>query len=310
MIGYIAKRLALLVPVMLGVSTLVFASLYLTPGDPVTAIVGDAPISAETRAQLRAQFGFDRPLYEQYGAFLRRTIQGDLGYSFRSQRPITELITQNLPNTLQLMAAATLIAIVVGTIVGTIAAARHGSASDAALMIVATLGLSVPTFWLGMVLLLVFSVNLGWFPAIGADGWRSLVLPAVTIGVGAACVIARFLRGSLLEVLGQDYVTTARSKGVRERNVVVVHALRNAMIPVLTILGLQIGNLLAGAVVVETIFTRHGIGELLLSGIVNRDFPLVQGAVLFAAASYVLVNLLVDVCYSIVDPRIRHGGTS
>lgn len=293
---------------MFGVSVLVFASLYLTPGDPVTAIVGDTPISEETRAQLRTQYGFDRPVIEQYLTFFGRALRGDLGYSYRSQRPVTGLIVQNLPNTLELMAAATLIAVVVGTTVGTVAAARRGRVTDTALMVAATLGLAVPTFWLGMVLLLVFAVNLQWFPAIGADGWASLVLPSVTIGIGAACVVARFLRGALLEVLGQDYITTARSKGVREHRVVVRHALRNAMIPVLTILGLQIGNLLAGAVVVETIFTRHGLGELLLAAITNRDFPVVQGAVLFAAAAYVVVNLLVDICYGLVDPRIHHSG--
>jgi peptide/nickel transport system permease protein len=305
---YLLKRITLLVPVLLGVSVLVFASLYLTPGDPLTAIVGDAPISQQSRDQLMVQYGFDRPLIVQYLDFLGRALHGDLGYSYRSGQPVATLIRHNLPNTLELMVAAMVIAVILGGIAGIVAAVHHGRLADTGLMVFATLGLSVPTFWLGMVLLLVFAVRLGWVPAIGDQGFVSLILPSVTIGLAVACVIARFLRGSLLEVMGQDYITTARSKGAGENRIIVRHALRNAVIPVLTIIGLQVGNLLAGAVVVETIFTRHGIGELLLSGIVNRDFPVVQGTVLFAAFGYVLVNLVVDLLYMVIDPRIRHGG--
>ncbi|WP_238006443.1 ABC transporter permease [Dactylosporangium sp. AC04546] len=308
MTRYILQRVALLVPVLLGVSVLVFMSLYLTPGDPVTAVVGDVPVSEETRQQLRAQYGFDRPLWDQYLSFMGRALQGDLGYSYRYQRPVLDLVLQNIPQTIQLMLAAMVIAVLLGSLIGTASALKRGSKVDTALMGLATLGLSVPTFWLGMILLLVFAVNLRWLPAIGADRPGAIILPAVTLAIGAACIIARFLRGSLLEVLNHDYVVTARSKGMRERRVIGVHAMRNAVIPVLTIVGLQIGNLLAGAVVVETIFTRHGIGQLLLSGITNRDFPIVQGTVLFATVSYVLVNLVVDLLYTVVDPRIRHGG--
>jgi peptide/nickel transport system permease protein len=304
---YFLTRLVMLVPVMFGVSVLVFASLYLTPGDPVSAVVGDIPISEETRAQLSSQYGFDKPLVTQYLSFLSRTVRGDLGYSYRSGQPVGALIAQNVPLTLELMVSAMVLAILVGTVLGTLAALNHGRTLDTVLMTVATLGLSVPTFWLGMLLLLIFAVQLGWVPAIGSEGFSSLILPAVTIGLAVACVLARFLRGSLLEVLGQDYIMTARSKGAAERRVVLRHAFRNAVIPVLTIVGLQVGNLLAGAVVVETIFTRHGIGELLLSGITNRDFPVVQGTVLFAAIGYVAVNLAVDLLYSVIDPRIRHG---
>ncbi|GAA2593947.1 ABC transporter permease [Dactylosporangium fulvum] len=310
MTRYILQRIALLVPVLLGVSVLVFLSLYLTPGDPVTAVVGDVPVSEETRQQLRAQYGFDRPLWEQYLSFMGRALQGDLGYSYRYQRPVLDLVLQNIPQTILLMLAAMAIAVVLGSLIGTVSALKRGSKVDTALMGLATLGLSVPTFWLGMILLLVFAVNLRWLPAIGADRPGAIILPAVTLAIGAACIIARFLRGSLLEVLNHDYVVAARSKGMREQRVIGVHAMRNAVIPVLTIVGLQIGNLLAGAVVVETIFTRHGIGQLLLSGITNRDFPIVQGTVLFATVSYVLINLVVDLLYTVVDPRIRHGGTA
>jgi peptide/nickel transport system permease protein len=307
MLRYFLTRLAMLIPVMFGVSVLVFASLYLTPGDPVSAVVGDIPISEETRSQLSRQYGFDKPLVTQYLSFLSRTVRGDLGYSYRSGQPVGALIAQNLPLTLELMVSAMVLAILVGTVLGTLAALNHGRALDTLLMTVATLGLSVPTFWLGMLLLLIFAVRLGWVPAIGSEGFSSLILPSVTIGLAVACILARFLRGSLLEVLGQDYIITARSKGAGERRVVLGHAFRNAVIPVLTIVGLQVGNLLAGAVVVETIFTRHGIGELLLSGITNRDFPVVQGTVLFAALGYVAVNLAVDLLYSVIDPRIRHA---
>lgn len=308
MAAYLLKRLLLLVPVVLVVSVLVFASLYLTPGDPVTAVVGDVPIDAATREQIRVAYGFDRPLHEQYLAFLGRVLQGDLGFSYRNDQPVAELVARAIPSTIQLMLAAMAIGIVVGMTVGTLAAIRRGTVADTLLMAGATLGLSIPSFWLGMLLLLVFAVWLQLVPAIGSDDPASLILPAITLGVGSAATIARFLRSSLLEVLGQDYITTARSKGVPPRRVITGHAMRNAFIPVLTVIGLQVGTLLAGAVVVEAIFTRRGIGSLLLSGINNRDFPVVQGTVLFATVAYVVVNLIVDVAYSVVDPRIRHGG--
>ncbi len=308
MAAYLLKRLALLVPVLRVVSLLVFASLDLTPGDPVTSVVGDVPIDQATRAQIREAYGFDRPLHDQYLGFLARALQGDLGYSYRNHQPVLDLVLRAIPSTVSLMIAAMIIGISVGMVVGTLAAIKRGTLTDTTLMSLATLGLSIPSFWLGMLLLLVFAVNLRLVPAIGRDDLASLILPAITLGVGSAAIIARFLRSSLLEVLGQDYITTARSKGVSPRRVITGHALRNAFIPVLTIIGLQVGTLLAGAIVVETIFTRRGVGSLLLSGINNRDFPVVQGTVLFATVSYVVVNLLVDVAYTLVDPRIRHGG--
>jgi ABC-type dipeptide/oligopeptide/nickel transport system permease component len=308
MAAYLLKRLLLLVPVLLVVSVLVFASLYLTPGDPVTAVVGDVPIDQATRAQIREAYGFDRPLVEQYLTFLTRALRGDLGFSYRNDQPVLELVLRAIPSTISLMLAAMAIGVAIGMVVGTIAAIRRGTLVDTTLMALATLGLSIPAFWLGMLLLLVFAVNLQLVPAIGSDDPRSLILPAITLGVGSAATIARFLRSSLLEVLGQDYITTARSKGLAPRRVITGHALRNAFIPVLTIIGLQVGTLLAGAVVVEAIFTRRGVGSLLLAGINNRDFPVVQGTVLFATVSYVVVNLVVDVAYTVVDPRIRHGG--
>jgi ABC-type dipeptide/oligopeptide/nickel transport system permease component len=290
---------------MLGVSFLVFASLYIVPGDRLTAITGGVPITEDARARITAEYGFDRPFLEQFASFLTRAAQGDLGYSYRYDLPVVSLILNELPSTIALMVAAMSFAIIIGGGLGILAATRRGQWPDATAMGLATIGLSLPTFWLGLMLLIVFSVGLHLVPAIGSGTPQQLILPALVLGLAPAAVIARFVRGSMLDVLHQDYVWTARSKGVSEQSVVIRHALRNAAIPVLTVVGIQIGTMLAGAVVVETVFTRHGIGTLLLQAINNRDFPVVQGTVLFITLSYVTVNLGVDVLYAVVDPRIR-----
>jgi peptide/nickel transport system permease protein len=284
----------------------VFSSLYLAPGDPVTAIVGSVPISVETRERLRVEYGFDRPLPVQYASFVARAVRGDLGYSYRFHSPVSDLILAELPATVELMVASMLVGLVLGSFLGAVAALSPRTWIDTGATLVATVGLSIPSFWFGMILLLVFAVDFRLVPSFGSDSWSTLILPTVTLAVIVAAVITRLMRSSLLEVLSQDYIATARSKGASELRVLLRHALQNAAIPLLSVVGLQIGNLLAGAVVVETIFSRHGIGHLLVEGIQNRDFPIVQGTVLFITASYVCVNLIIDLLYTVIDPRIRH----
>ena len=306
MIVYILKRLLASLPVIIGISMLVFFSLYLIPGDPLTAVLGDAVVSQAQAAQLREQYGFNDPLPVQYLRFAGRALQGDLGRSLQYKRPVLDEIRTQLPATVQLTLASMLIAVVVGMTLGILAALRPHSWLDSFSMAVALLGVSFPSFWVGLMMLLVFSLLLGWLPATGTEGWQRLVMPATTLGFGAAAIIARLTRSSMLEVLRQGYITTARAKGLAAPQVLLRHALRNAVIPVLTIVGLQFGNLLAGAVVVETVFSRQGVGRLLVAAILGRDFPLVQGLVLFVATVYVLINLVVDVSYAVVDPRIRY----
>jgi peptide/nickel transport system permease protein len=307
MIRYLKARLMAAVPVVLGVSLLVFASLYLLPGDPVQALVGDVPVEKERLDALRKQLGLDQPPWVQYARFAGGALRGDLGQSLQTGRPVVQEILIQLPATLQLTAAALTFAVLVGVTLGSIAAIRHHTWLDGAIMLVALTGVSIPTFWLGLLLLLAFSLGLRWLPATGSEGLERLVMPAFALGYGASAVIARLTRGSMLEVLRQEYVVTARAKGLRERGVIVRHALKNALIPVITIVGLQLGNLLAGAVVVETVFSRQGVGRLLVGAILGKDFPVVQGTVLFIACLYVLINLVVDMSYALVDPRIRYG---
>ena len=306
MIVYILKRLLASLPVIIGISMLVFFSLYLIPGDPLTAVLGDAVVSQAQAAQLREQYGFNDPLPVQYLRFAGRALQGDLGRSLQYKRPVLDEIRTQLPATIQLTLASMLIAVVVGMSLGILAALRPHSWLDSLSMAVALVGVSFPSFWVGLMMLLVFSLMLGWLPATGTEGWQRLIMPATTLGFGAAAIIARLTRSSMLEVLRQGYITTARAKGLAAPRVLLGHALRNAVIPVLTIVGLQFGNLLAGAVVVETVFSRQGVGRLLVAAILGRDFPLVQGLVLFVATVYVLINLVVDVSYAVVDPRIRY----
>ncbi|HET8629540.1 MAG TPA: nickel ABC transporter permease [Thermomicrobiales bacterium] len=306
MYAYLARRLAATIPVLFGISLLVFSMLHLVPGDPVKMMLSEFQTNPAQLAKLRAQLHFDEPLPTQFGRFVWGAVRGDLGYSIRTKRPVTAEIMDNLPSTLELAVSGLFVAVVIGVTLGILAAVRQYSWVDACSMVLALLGVSMPSFWLGYLLIFAFSLRLGWFPAAGGGDLRHLVLPALTLGLGASAIIARLTRSSMLEVLRNEYITTARAKGLREYRVLVRHALKNALIPVVTIFGLQFGQLLAGTVVIETVFGRPGIGRLIVDAILAKDFPLVQGIVLVVALSYVLVNLLVDLVYALLDPRIRY----
>ena len=305
MLIFLARRVLAVVPVLFGVTLAVFSMLFLVPGDPVKMMLAEFVTNADQVGQMRAQLHLDEPIIKQYGRFVGNALRGDLGTSIRSRRPVATEIGENMASTGQLALASMAVAVGLGVPLGLIAALGRNSWLDVGAMVVALLGVAMPSFWLGLLLIFAFSLHLGWFPATGGGDLRHLVLPAVTLGMIAAAIIARLTRSSMLEVLGQDYVRTARAKGLAWWGVVVRHALKNALIPIVTIFGLQFGNLLAGAVIVETVFSRPGLGRLIVGGILAKDFPLVQGAVLFVAVAYVLINVLVDVAYAFVDPRIR-----
>jgi len=294
------------VPVVVGVSVVVFSIIHVLPGDPVLAILSGANATPEQERALRAQLRLDDPLVVQYVRFLGRALVGDFGRSIFSGRPVIEEIGDQLPSTLELAGTAIVIAVVVGVALGLLAAVRHDTWIDRAAMLVALGGVSMPSFWLGLLLILIFSLQLGWLPATGQGGLSRLVLPAATIGLNYSAVIARLVRSSLLDVLNNNYISTARAKGLSEWGVTLKHALGNALIPVTTIIGVQLGNLLAGTIIVETVFSRRGMGRLAVTAVLDKDYPLIQGVVLVSALGYVLTNLLVDVSYSALDPRIRH----
>jgi len=304
---FVARRVLAVVPVLFGVTLAVFSMLFLVPGDPVKMMLAEFVTNPDQIAQMRAQLHLDEPIIQQYGRFVSNTLRGDLGTSIRSRRPVATEIAENIGSTGQLALASMAVAIGLGIPLGVVAALGRNSWLDVAAMAVALLGVAMPSFWLGLLLIFVFSLHLGWLPATGGGDLLHLVMPSVTLGMIAAAIIARLTRSSMLEVLGQDYVRTARAKGLGGWSVIVRHALRNALIPVVTVFGLQFGNLLAGAVIVETVFSRPGLGRVIVGGILAKDFPLVQGTVLFVAAAYVLINVVVDVAYAYVDPRIRIG---
>jgi ABC-type dipeptide/oligopeptide/nickel transport system permease component len=306
MLRFLAERLLGAVPVLFGVSIAVFMMIHLLPGDPATIMLQGAPASAEDIAELRHQLGLDRPLQNQYASWVGRALQGDLGESIHTRRSVTKEIFGVFPSTLRLALAAIGLAMLLGVTMGVIAAIKQNTWLDSLSMSTALLGVSMPDFWIGLLLILVFSVNFGWFPATGIGGWDHVVLPALALGANFAAIIARLVRSSVLEVMRQDYVRTARAKGLAEQIVIIRHALRNALIPVVTIVGLQFGNLLGGAVVIETVFARQGIGRLAITAILAKDFPLIQGVVLLSAVVYVLLNILVDLSYAVLDPRITY----
>ncbi|QAA76019.1 MAG: Dipeptide transport system permease protein DppB [Candidatus Bipolaricaulis sibiricus] len=305
MLSYIVRRLLLAIPVLLGVVTLVFLALRLIPGDPALVMAGEAA-PQEVVARIRTQLGLDRPLTVQYGIYIWNLLRGDLGRSARTRRPVTQELGFRLPATLELASASMAIAILLGLTAGIISATRQYSVLDYGTMVGALMGISIPVFWFGLMAMWIFSVRLGWFPVGGRGTLRHLVLPAVTLGAMATGMIARMTRSSMLEILRQDYIRTGRAKGLTERAVTLRHALRNALIPVVTVVGLQFGGLLAGSVLTETVFTWPGVGRLMVDSITNRDYPVVQGAVLVIALIFIGVNLLVDLAYSFVDPRIRY----
>jgi len=304
--AYIGQRLVHAVPVLIGISILTFLMLHLIPGDPVSVFAGDKPLTPERADELRHQYGLDRPLVVQYADYASHALRGDLGVALRSQRPVLDSILEVLPSTAQLTLTALALAAILGTTLGIAAAVAHGTWLDTAVMAVAMLGISTPVFYSSLLLILLFSFTLAWLPATGQGGIERLIMPALALGVSSSAVLARLVRSSMLEVLHQEYVTTARAKGLAPQLVVLRHALKNALIPAVTMLGLQLGALLGGAVVTETIFSRPGLGRLAVDAILNRDFPLVQGTVLFAACVYVMVNLVVDISYAVIDPRIRY----
>jgi len=304
MIRYVAGRLVALIPVLFGVSLVAFSILKFVPGDPAREVAGlDA--SPEDVEMIRNDLGLDRPVYIQYLRFVGNAMRGEFGRSIKSQRPVLNELTARLPNTIALAVAAMAFAVLVGASLGITAATRRHSLWDNATMAIATMGISVPIFWLGLMLMLVFAVQLRWLPSTGTGGPQHLVLPAVTLGFASAAIIARQVRSAMLEVLQQDYVRTARAKGLRERTVVLRHGLKNALIPAVTIVGLQFGYLLAGAVVTETVFAWPGLGRLLVDSIKFRDFPVVQSTILWLALIFSLVNLAVDLAYGYLDPRIK-----
>ena len=305
MTRFLIRRLLLTIPVLIGVATLVFSLIHLVPGDPVQAMIGESA-APEDVAQLRTQLGLDRPLYQQYFSFAGAIVRGDLGTSLRTRQSVTTIILERMPATLELAAAAMLVAIVFAIPLGVIAAVRAGTPLDHLATTVALLGISMPTFWLGPLLAIVFSVWLGWLPVSGRGTLANLVLPAMTLGSPLAAALARMTRASVIEELRELYVTAARARGASETRAVLVHAFRNSLIPVVTVIGLQFGSVLTGAVITETIFAWPGIGRLLVQSIGARDYPAVQGCILTIAVTYVSMNLMVDVLYGVLDPRIRY----
>jgi len=302
--AFAVRRLALTLPVLLGVVTAVFLILHLVPGDPIDVMLGEAAAPAD-RAALRAALHLDDPLPLQYGRYLAGICRGDLGESIRDHRPVIELIGERLPATLELLAGGLLVALSIALPTGIAAALHAGRTVDVALRWLAVGGVAIPNFWLGPLLILVFAIGLGWLPVSGRGDLCHLILPSITLGTGMAGILMRMTRSGWLEALGEDHVRTARAKGVAEAAVILQHPGRNAALPLLTVVGLQTGGLLGGAVITETIFAWPGIGRLTLTAIQSRDYPLVQGCVLFIATGYVLVNLAVDLLYGVLDPRIR-----
>ncbi|OLA99330.1 MAG: hypothetical protein AUG01_13780 [Candidatus Rokubacteria bacterium 13_1_20CM_2_69_58] len=312
---YLARRLLLLVPVLAGVSVVIFMVLHLSPGDPVEIMLG-SQATQEDRARLRAELGLDQPLHVQYGRWLGHVARGDLGRSLWMKRPVLDEVLGRFKATLVLTGTALLLSSLAGVALGVASAIRPNSVLDRLSAVASLFGASMPTFWLGIVLMVIFALWLGWLPASGMyaaygggdlrDLLAHLVLPAVTLAAASVTIIARLTRATMLETLGQDYIRTARAKGVVERAVVLRHGLKNALIPIVTVVGVQAGYLLGGAVLTETVFAWPGVGTLMVQGILARDFPLVQGCVLVVALSFVLVNLAVDLLYAWLDPRIRY----
>lgn len=307
---YIMGRILQLVPVLFLISLIVFSIMRLLPGDPALLMLQGAEggmTTPERLEELRESMGLNDPAILQFWHFVSGAATGDLGESIRFRAPVMEMIQERIGATFQLAIAGLICSLIIGLPLGMIAAMRQGGWIDAVCMIFSYLGASIPVFWLGLLLIYAFAFGTGWFPSAGTTGWNSLVLPAVTLGLINAGLIARLTRSSMIDVLREDYIRTGRAKGVPAGLLLRRHALRNAMIPVVTILGLQFGNMLAGTVVTETVFSRPGVGRMIVQAIIQKDYPLVQGAVLFLSVTYVTANLLVDIAYAWLDPRIRYG---
>jgi len=305
MLAFVVRRLIFTVPVVWIVITLVFGLIHMVPGDPVAQMLGEGSSVTEVE-RLRHELGLDRPILEQYRTYIVGIVHGDLGNSFRNREPVAQSVLRRYPATIELAAAAAVVSILIAVPFGVIGAIRRGRAADRFVGLASLLGVSLPNFALGPLLILLFSIGFGLLPVSGRDGFAHLILPALTLGSGLAATTTRMVRGSMLEEIRQDYVRTARAKGLSERVVLLRHALKNGLIPVITVLGLQTGMLLAGAIITETIFSWPGLGRLTVQAINARDYPLVQGCILAVALTYILINLATDVLYSVVDPRIRY----
>jgi ABC-type dipeptide/oligopeptide/nickel transport system permease component len=304
--AYLLRRIGQSALTLVGVSVLVFVILRVIPGDPAKMLLPEGAPQAAVE-ELDRQLGLHEPLTVQYGIFLRSVFRGDFGQSFQYRAPALDVVLERLPATIDLTLAAMLLTVVFGVAIGIVAAVRHRTRYDYAGMVLAVLGQSLPNFWLGITLILLFGVTLRWLPTSGFESWRYLVLPSVTLAAYPTALVARLTRSSMLEILNRDYIRTVRAKGLAERVVVLRHALKNATIPVLTVIGLQIGTLLGGAVITESVFAWPGMGKLVVDAIFFRDFPVVQTILILSATVFVLINLVVDLLYTVIDPRIRYG---
>ena len=304
MLKYIGRRLLMMVPVMLGVIIIVFTLLYITPGDPVDTLLGD-DATPEMAAQLREELGLNGGYFERLGRYVTWLLHGDLGVDYATKEPVMDRIIQTFPNSLKLAGCSVVLAVVIGLTLGIVSAVKQYSIFDNVAMALAMVGNAMPNFWQGLLLMLLFALQWKLLPASGIGGWEYMILPAVTIGTSSAAAIARMTRSSMLEVIRQDYIVTAESKGQTELKIIVFHALKNALIPVITTVGIQFGNLLGGAVLTESIFAIPGVGKMMVDAIKARNYPVVQGGVLMVALTFSLVNLAVDILYAFVDPRIR-----
>ncbi len=305
MLRYIARRLLLLLPVILGVTLITFSMLYFTPGDPARLTLGEQA-GAEQLEQFRELHGLNDPYFVRFFNYVKNAVvHQDLGLSYRNRQPVFDEILTRFPATLKLAGMGVLLAVAIGIPVGIISATKQYSIFDNVSMVGALIGVSMPNFWQGMLLILLFSVHLGWLPSSGFASWKQMILPVITIGTSTAAIITRMTRSSMLEVIRQDYIRTARAKGQRERTIINRHALGNAMIPIVTVIGLQFGYLLGGAVLTESIFSIPGVGKLMVDAIKQKDYPIVQGGVLFIAVTFSVVNLFIDILYAFLDPRIR-----
>jgi len=293
--------------VIVGSLVLVFSILYVLPGDPTDHMVDPSLATPEVIANLRHELGVDQPFHIQFLRYFGSILQGDFGTSLINSDPVLPKIVESFPATLALTAASSLVSIIVGILLGVLSAIHRNKAIDIIARIVGLFGISMPTFWSGILLILIFSITLGWFPAMGSDGWKTLVLPALALGTVGAGFIVRMVRNSMLDVISEQFIVTLRSKGLAERAVMYRHALRNALIPAVTMIGMLVGEMLAGTVVIETVFSRQGIGRIIADAIMAKDLPVVQGVILFSAIIYVIVNLIVDISYALIDPRVRRS---
>ena len=307
MTRFVIHRLLALIPLVIGVSFLVFLMLQLVPGDPVMMMLGEFSMAtAKDVEALRQQLGFNDPLYIQYWNYFKSLITGDLGTSMRTKKPVIDLILARLPSTFELTFYGLIFALIFGTLLGIIAALKHITFIDYFTVVIALLGVSIPGFWLALLFIFLFSIRLEWLPITGSSP-LSIIMPCLALGLWAGGTIARLVRSGMLEVLQSDYIRTARAKGLYKHRIILVHALRNALLPVVTIFGLQFGHVLAGTVIIEAVFARPGLGLMLVNAIVAKDFPLVQGTIMFVAVAYIAVNILVEVIYTYLDPRIRYS---